>query len=170
MYPNDGFCELDRAECLRLLATAPVGRVVYTRQALPAVVPVNFGLDRDGTVLLHTSAGSELVRAIDGAVVAFEADAVDVAARSGWSVVLTGQATVVTDRADLERAERVAPGSWAPSPDDVLVRIDAELITGRRLLGGRTMYGVSLPGRRPPDTPFPSGAERPREEETGRRQ
>lgn len=65
MYRNDGFRELGRQECLRLLAKAPVGRIVHTWHALPAVLPVNFALDGDGAVLLCTSATSELVRAID---------------------------------------------------------------------------------------------------------
>jgi uncharacterized protein len=92
MYPHDGFRELERQECFRLLAKAPVGRIVHTRRVLPAVLPVNFSLDTDGAVLLCTSAASELVRAIAGAVVAFEADEVDAAAHSGWSVVVTGTA------------------------------------------------------------------------------
>ena len=142
MYPNDGFRELGRSECLRLLATVPVGRVVHTRQALPAVVPVNFRLDGDGAVLLRTSAASELASAVDGAVVAFEADAVDTDAHSGWSVVVTGRAAVVTDRAEAERLERFGPRSWVPSPEEVFVRIEPELVTGRELVGGRTMYGV----------------------------
>ncbi|GAA3027425.1 pyridoxamine 5'-phosphate oxidase family protein [Streptomyces glomeratus] len=145
MHPNDGFRELGRAECLRLLATAPVGRVVYTRQALPAVVPVNFGLDTDGAVLLRTPAASELARAVDGAVVAFEADAVDMARRAGWSVVVTGPAEIVIDGPEAGRLERMAPCSWVPSPDEVFIRIDAELVTGRELVGRRTMYGVPLP-------------------------
>jgi nitroimidazol reductase NimA-like FMN-containing flavoprotein (pyridoxamine 5'-phosphate oxidase superfamily) len=95
--------ELDRQECVRLLAKVPVGRVVYTRQALPAVLPVNFCLDTDSSVLLRTSSDSDLVRAIDGAVVAFEADAFDAETRSDWSVVVTGRATVVTDPAEHER-------------------------------------------------------------------
>lgn len=95
MYPNDGFRELERRECLRLLAQAPVGRIVHTRQALPAVLPVNFALDTDDSVLLRTSSASELVRAIEGSVVAFEVDEVDAATHSGWSVVVTGSATVV---------------------------------------------------------------------------
>ncbi|MEU0221821.1 pyridoxamine 5'-phosphate oxidase family protein, partial [Streptomyces sp. NPDC006265] len=103
MYPNDGFRELERQECLRLMAKVPVGRIVYTRRALPAVLPVNFSLDGDGAVLLRTSAASELVRAIDGAVVAFEADDVDAARHSGWSVVVTGSATAVTDPAEHQR-------------------------------------------------------------------
>lgn len=58
MYPNDGFRELERQECLRLLAKAPVGRIVHTRHALPAVLPVNFCVDADGAVVLRTSAAS----------------------------------------------------------------------------------------------------------------
>ncbi|MGW7404830.1 pyridoxamine 5'-phosphate oxidase family protein [Streptomyces sp. NPDC054833] len=145
MYPNDGFRELGREECLRLLAKAPVGRIVHTRRALPAVLPVNFALDADGAVVLRTSAASELVRAIEGTVVAFEADEVDAVAQSGWSVVVTGPATVVTDAAEHERLMRGGPRSWVPAPREVFVRIEPELVTGRELVGGRTLYGVDLP-------------------------
>jgi nitroimidazol reductase NimA-like FMN-containing flavoprotein (pyridoxamine 5'-phosphate oxidase superfamily) len=144
MYPNDGFRELERAECLRLLTKVPVGRVVHTRRALPAVLPVNFTLDGDGAVLLRTSADSELARAVDGVVVAFEADEVDAAAHSGWSVVVTGPATVVKDHAEHERLLRTGPRSWVPSPQEVFVRIEPELVTGRELVGGRSLYGVEL--------------------------
>ncbi|MDR3081788.1 MAG: pyridoxamine 5'-phosphate oxidase family protein [Streptomyces sp.] len=144
MYPNDGFRELERQECLRLLTKVPVGRIVHTRQALPAVVPLNFRLDDDGAVVVRVSAFSELVRAIDGSVVAFEADEIDVNAQSGWSVVVTGSAAVVTDRTECERLARTGPRPWAPSPKEVFVRIQPELVTGRELVGGRTMYGVDL--------------------------
>ncbi|MCX4706099.1 pyridoxamine 5'-phosphate oxidase family protein [Streptomyces sp. NBC_01373] len=144
MYPNDGFRELDRQECLRLLAKVPLGRIVHTRQALPAVLPVNFCLDKDGAVLLRSSAASELVRAVDGTVVAFEADEVDAVTHSGWSVVVTGRAAVVTDPAEYERLSRMGPRSWAPSPEEVFLRIEPELVTGRELVGGRTQYGVHL--------------------------
>ncbi|MBZ9639934.1 pyridoxamine 5'-phosphate oxidase family protein [Streptomyces sp. PSKA30] len=144
MYPNDGFRELERQECLRLMAKVPVGPIVYTRRALPAVLPVNFSLDDDGAVLLRTSAASELVRAIDGAVVAFETDDVDAARHSGWSVVVTDPATVVTDPAEHQRLARTGPVSWVPSPQEVFVRIEPELVTGRELVGGRTLYGVDL--------------------------
>ncbi|KQW10719.1 pyridoxamine 5'-phosphate oxidase family protein [Streptomyces sp. Root369] len=145
MDPNDGYRELGRQECLRLMAKAPIGRIVYTRRALPAVLPVNFTLDGDGAILLRTSAASELVRAIDGAVVAFEADDVDAARHSGWSVVVTGTATVVTDPDEGGRLARTGPVSWVPAPQEVYVRIDPELVTGRELLGGRTLYDVDLP-------------------------
>lgn len=144
MNPNDGFRELPRQECLRLLAKVPLGRIVYTRRALPAVLPVNFVLDADGAVLLRTAAGSDLVRAIDGAVVAFEADDVDATRQAGWSVVVTGAATVVTDPAEHARLSRTGPVSWVPAAQEVFVRIEPELVTGRELVAGRTLYGVHL--------------------------
>jgi uncharacterized protein len=61
--------ELSRAECLRLLATVPIGRLSYTRQALPAVEPVNFALD-DGAIVIRTDTGGKLAAASRGAVVA----------------------------------------------------------------------------------------------------
>ncbi|MFE2531399.1 pyridoxamine 5'-phosphate oxidase family protein [Streptomyces sp. NPDC059371] len=135
MSQEDTFHELDRQECLRLLAKVPVGRVVYTRQALPAVLPVNFCLDTDDSVLLRTSSDSELVRAIDRVVVAFEADEFDAETRSGWSVVVTGRATVVTDRAEHERLAQVGPASWMPLRSAVFVSIESEMVTGRELRG-----------------------------------
>ncbi|MEV2216129.1 pyridoxamine 5'-phosphate oxidase family protein [Streptomyces sp. NPDC050997] len=145
MYANDGFRELDRQECGRRLVQVPMGRIVYTRQALPAVLPVTFCLDSDGAVLVRTSASSELVSAIDGAVVAFEADEVDAATHSGWSVLVTGAANLVTDPAEHARLLRTGPRSWVAAPREVFVRIDPELVTGRELLGGHTPHGVRLP-------------------------
>ncbi|GGY15044.1 pyridoxamine 5'-phosphate oxidase family protein [Streptomyces djakartensis] len=133
MFQNEAFRALDREECVRLLAKVPVGRVVYTRHALPAVLPVNFSLDTDASVLLRTSPGSDLVRAIDGVVVAFEADEFDAAARSGWSVVVTGRASVVTDPAEHERLSQSGPTSWMPLRDAAFVRIESEMVTGREL-------------------------------------
>ncbi|UNZ21207.1 pyridoxamine 5'-phosphate oxidase family protein [Streptomyces sp. 891-h] len=135
MLPDDGFHALDRQECLRLLAKVPVGRVVYTRQALHAILPVNFGLDADSSVILRTSASSHLVHAIDGAVVAFEADDFDAEERSGWSVVVTGRAAVVTDPAEHERLSRTGPQSWVDVQDGVFVRIESEMVTGRVVNG-----------------------------------
>ncbi|MFJ9728856.1 pyridoxamine 5'-phosphate oxidase family protein [Streptomyces sp. NPDC101209] len=147
MFQTDSFRALDRQESLRLLAQVPVGRVVYTRQALPAVLPINFSLDEDDAVLVYTSPGSDLVRAIDGVVVAFEADEFDALTRSGWSVIVTGRAGVVTDPAEHERLSRSGPVSWMPPRDGVFVRIDAEMITGREVNGavGVAVNGSAVP-------------------------
>ncbi|MFE2064332.1 pyridoxamine 5'-phosphate oxidase family protein [Streptomyces sp. NPDC059467] len=148
MPRDDDFRVLDRQECLRLLAKVPVGRVVYTRQALPAVLPVNFSLDADSSVLLCTASNSELVRAIEGVVVAFEADDFDSENRSGWSVVVTGRATVVSSSAEHARLAQAGPRSWMPTREPVFVRIDSEMITGREL--GRPER-PEAPPEQPPD-------------------
>ncbi|MGW0512439.1 pyridoxamine 5'-phosphate oxidase family protein [Streptomyces olivaceoviridis] len=135
MSHNDGFRVLDRQECLRLLTKVPVGRIVYTRQALPAVLPVNFGLDTDSSILVRTSATSDLVRAVDGVVVAFQADDFNTAEHSGWSVVVTGRATAVTDPAEHERLSRTGPLSWVVNQDWIFLRIEAEMVTGREVTG-----------------------------------
>ena len=66
--------QLSRTECLRLVGQVPLGRIVYTRQALPAVELVNFTLD-DGDIVIRTDASGKLAAATRGAVVAFEANA-----------------------------------------------------------------------------------------------
>ena len=55
---------------LALLASAPVGRIVFTRGALPAIHPVNFVVDGDD-VVITTSEDSALLSAVAESIVAF---------------------------------------------------------------------------------------------------
>lgn len=110
---------LDTQQCLRLLAGMAVGRIIYTRDAMPAVLPVRFRIDTEGSVVLAQGADSDLVRAVDGAVIAFETGEVSGADGSGWSVTVLGRANVAPDPA--------ADG------DRVLIHIHPEVVTGRRL-------------------------------------
>ena len=86
------------AECLRLLASVPVGRIVYTRRAMPAVELVNFALD-GGDIVIRTDPDGALAAATHHTVVAFEADEVDTATGQGWSVMAVGQSRPVTESA-----------------------------------------------------------------------
>ncbi|MFJ1877014.1 pyridoxamine 5'-phosphate oxidase family protein [Streptomyces sp. KS_5] len=142
--PHDGFRDLQRRACQRLLAKIPVGRIVYTRPGLPAVLPVDFCPETDGAVPLRTAAVSEPARVIDGAVVAFEADEVDAATHSAWGVVVTGTTTVVTYPAERKRLAHTDSRLRVPSPREVFIRIEAELVTGRDLADGGSMYGPAL--------------------------
>ena len=66
--------QLPRGECLRLMGSVAIGRIVYTRQALPAVELVNFALDH-GEIVVKTDGGRQKsAAATRNAVVAFEAD------------------------------------------------------------------------------------------------
>ncbi|NEA30046.1 pyridoxamine 5'-phosphate oxidase family protein [Actinomadura bangladeshensis] len=124
---------LGREECLALLRSAPVGRVVYTDQALPAIQPVTFVLDGDEAVVIRTAPGSKFDAALRGAIVAFEVDAFDPAARTGWSVTAVGQARAVTDPAEAARVARLPLRPWAPGPRDHFIRVPLWRVTGRRI-------------------------------------
>jgi nitroimidazol reductase NimA-like FMN-containing flavoprotein (pyridoxamine 5'-phosphate oxidase superfamily) len=123
---------LPDAECLRLIASVPVGRIVYTLRALPAVEPVNFAV-HDGDIVFRTEPGGQLAAAVRQAVVAFEADELDFARRDGWSVTIVGTAREVTDPADVARLRQIGLSPWAPGEREHFVRITPGIITGRWL-------------------------------------
>ncbi|MGW2997292.1 pyridoxamine 5'-phosphate oxidase family protein [Streptomyces sp. NPDC001193] len=131
--------ELSADEALQLLGTAELGRIVYTRHALPAVRPVNHLLDA-GDIIVRVQDGSTLAALLAtqqgaGVVVAYEADAIDPGARLGWSVVATGYATAVTDPDEIERYVRLLE-PWAAGGASGAIRIRPDLVTGFRLREG----------------------------------
>ncbi|HLS78383.1 MAG TPA: pyridoxamine 5'-phosphate oxidase family protein [Nocardia sp.] len=131
--------ELGRAEAMRLLASVPFGRIVFTRNALPAVRPVNHLVDGDLIIVrtgLTTGLASSM-RASRSVVVAYEADDIDPARRLGWSVVITGAARPVTDPALLaDYRRRLRP--WVDSAAEEVVAIEPTLVNGIELVDERT--------------------------------
>lgn len=135
-----GLVELDEAECLRLLGTVRLGRIALSVGALPAVFPIHFALvGRDP--VFRTEAGAKLSAASAGNVVCLEVDDVDPEFHSGWSVMVVGQAHVVTDGAELVEARQLPLQPWVGA-GDAFVRIRSAIVTGRRI-------GASPPGTRP---------------------
>ncbi|GHF54878.1 pyridoxamine 5'-phosphate oxidase family protein [Streptomyces griseosporeus] len=127
---------LGSAEALRLLGSVSFGRLVFTRQALPTIRPVNHVLDGGDIVIRTHDGGALTTRArqagAQGVVVAYEADAIDPDTHLGWSVVVTGYARLVTDPADLAHC-RALLRPWVDRPMDQAVRIHPDLVTGTRL-------------------------------------
>ncbi|MFI0447495.1 pyridoxamine 5'-phosphate oxidase family protein [Actinomadura sp. 6N118] len=121
-------------DCRALLAATPLGRIVFTDCALPAVQPVNYVL-ADGNVIIRTSRTSRLATAVHDAVVAFEIDDYDAAARIGWSVVVIGKARGVTDPGDVITLRALALDSWGPGEREHYIRIHPQIISGRRTPG-----------------------------------
>ena len=139
MY-SDGsaLSELSRDECLRLLASVPVGRVIYTRRALPAVELVNFALDQ-GDIVIRTDRGGKLAAAARGAVVAFEADCLDAAQQSGWSVTAIGQSREVIDPEEIGRLRTIGLSLWAPGEREHFIRVSPVIMNGRYLRATRRL-------------------------------
>ena len=123
---------LSAGECLRLIASVPVGRIVYTLRALPAVEPVNFAV-HDGDIVFRTEPGGKLAAAVRQAVVAFEVDELDFSCRDGWSVTIVGTAREVADPADVARLGQIGLAPWAPGEREHFIRITPGIVTGRWL-------------------------------------
>lgn len=136
--------ELSREEALGLLAGVPFGRVIFTRDALPAVRPVNHFVEDGEIIIVRTRLTSRLtttVRAEPTVVVAYEADEIDPVRKLGWSVVVTGIARTVTDPERVARYEKLLQ-PWVHGPMDSVIAIEPTLVTGVRLVenpeaGGR---------------------------------
>ncbi|WP_337590441.1 pyridoxamine 5'-phosphate oxidase family protein [Kribbella speibonae] len=124
---------VNRSECLRLLGSVPIGRLVYTNGGLPAVRLVNFLLDGD-TIVFSSGRGDKLRAAERGDVVAFEADEVDLDRHVGWTVTAIGHLSVVTDEEAAELRRTLPVRSWLPIEDARLVRVGVESVHGRRLV------------------------------------
>jgi nitroimidazol reductase NimA-like FMN-containing flavoprotein (pyridoxamine 5'-phosphate oxidase superfamily) len=126
---------LSRDECGQLLEAVAVGRVGVSVDALPVVLPVNYAL-LDGDIVIRTAAGTKLDAALRGAVVAFEIDNSDAVYHQGWSVLVQGRASEITDPIDVARVRRLPLRPWAPGTRDHFIRISTERVTGRRLSVG----------------------------------
>jgi uncharacterized protein len=132
LQTESGARDLSREECLALLPTTPVGRLVFTDRALPAVIPVNFVLDH-GQIVIRTGAGSTLAAAVRGSVVAFEVDDFDRNVKNGWTVTVTGQARQVVDPQELDRLTQLDLEPWAGGDRHNFIVIPIELVSGRRV-------------------------------------
>ena len=103
-YPTDhaGLEILPFDECLRLLASVPVGRVGFVADGEVVVLPVNHVVDGQD-VIFRTAHGSKAAAASGQDHAAFEADHYNEQTRTGWSVLVNGRAEVVDAEADIQR-------------------------------------------------------------------
>ncbi|MBP2478374.1 hypothetical protein JOF53_007246 [Crossiella equi] len=100
---------LGETECLRLLAEAGLGRLVFTERALPSMRPVRYRL-AGHVITVDADVDGPLAKVVTGTVVAFTADDLRGPGCTGWSVVALGRASL----------------------HDGVLRVDIELISGRK--------------------------------------
>ena len=120
-----GFQTMTADECRRLLAASDIGRVAVSAGALPLVLPVQYAL-HDDHLLLRTPGHHEVGDGIDGQVVGFEADRIDLDHGVGWCVSVTGTVHVVHDREVEQPVHR-----WFS--DGVVLAMATDVIVGHRV-------------------------------------
>lgn len=129
---SSGLAILSREECLRLLASVSVGRLVFTERAMPAITPVRFLVHDDAIVIADDDEG-KLAAAADGVVVAFEVDEFDPATRVGWSVTVVGRASLVTDKTLGKKLSAQAFDMWTLGDHAPFIQVQVAHVNGRRI-------------------------------------
>lgn len=127
--------ELDREECLRLLAATNVGRVAVNVPGWPPVIrPVNYVFDdRSQSIVFRSARGSKLTALLQSGQAAFEIDGLEPAAEAGWSVIVVGPVEEVTHPAELEELRRSGPRPWVPGDTPHWVQLRTTSVSGRRV-------------------------------------
>ena len=126
--------ELSREECLALIGTHRLGRVVVVMPNGAAVIrPVNYVFDRAShSVVFRSARGSKLHALLHAPRAKFEVDDFDEAQRTGWSVIIEGPASEVASP-DLRRFQRLGLDPWAPGAKPHWVQVRATTVSGRQV-------------------------------------
>ena len=124
---------MSEGECWAELSSRTLGRLATSVDGCPDIFPVNFVVQRR-TILIRTAEGTKLASATINVRVAFEADDHDVA--QGWSVVVKGNAHVLSSSEELANAERAQVLPWVLTPKQRFIRIEPTEISGRRFQFG----------------------------------
>lgn len=132
---HSGLRVMGTDECLRRLAAAPLGRVAFVKDGEVTVLPV-YHVVKGMDVYFLTSGGSKIQTAADHEPMGFEVDGHDAASDTGWSVTLSGTASVVDD--DELGAELAALRGSRPFVGEaahaVWVEIRTDQVSGREVL------------------------------------
>lgn len=142
--PNDGpqvgapLQPLGEAECWELLRAGGIGRIGYSGRFGPTIMPINFQVENEAIyfrVASHGATGEDLRTGIAHADyrVAFEVDQFDVAARSGWSVLMQGDVHPMETEDERASVARICVESWVSGPRELFMRITPTHLTGHRV-------------------------------------
>ena len=129
--------ELERGECLRLLAAARFGRLAVSPpdwETPPVIRPVTYVFDSGSQSIVFRSArGSKFTALLLSGHAAFEIDATEPVAETGWSVIVMGAVDEIRDPAEVRRVEQLGLRPWAPGEKPHWIRLRANVVSGRRI-------------------------------------
>jgi nitroimidazol reductase NimA-like FMN-containing flavoprotein (pyridoxamine 5'-phosphate oxidase superfamily) len=130
--------KLEPKVAMGYLIHAEFGRVAFVVDDLPVIRPLNHVVV-DGEIIVytwHASAFAEAVRARPGLPVAYQSDEIEAHSHTGWSVLVAGTATDVSDHPRAGQMGKQVQ-SWIDRPHDMVIAIHPHEVTGLRLTIGR---------------------------------
>ena len=135
-------------ECRAMIKPGGVGRILFVEPGRgPVAIPVNYRTDGDD-VVFRVAGGGPITAALHApaeaapvspgaenrpASVSFDVDHLDEALGEGWSVLVTGTASIVTDAAELDHVRSLGVEPWAGGERETYVRLVVHQITGRAI-------------------------------------
>ncbi len=123
---------LTEQECWAYIRPGGVGRFLYNADRGPVAVPVNYALLGDA-VVFRTDDRTAAAGAVSQHRVSFDVDHIDDMLSEGWSVLVSGTATILTRPDDLSAADGLDIEPWPSGERDTYIRLVPEQITGRRI-------------------------------------
>ena len=129
---HDHIESLPRDVCAQRLAAHGVGRIGVSSHGKVAVFPVNYVVHGED-VVVRVRHNGEIGEATHGTYVAIEIDHVDSMYHEGWSVLVQGRCTHVTDPDELTALRRLPLLPWGGSDRDRFLRVAMESISGRHI-------------------------------------
>jgi len=132
--PGTAPIELDREECLELLAAKSMGRIAYAADDGASILPANYVLAHDSIIFRTVPDGPIFHEALNS-VCAFEIDETDEFFESGWSVVAVGRLELATGDDFGHMKYGKLPEPWAAGSRYMFVRLPCTQVSGRRVIG-----------------------------------
>ena len=119
-------------ECREHLRPGGVGRFLFMAERGPVAIPVNYCMLGNDIVFrtgraTGEAAGAQLEK------VSFDVDHLDEDLAEGWSVLVSGEASLMTEPAELAQAEALGIQPWAGGERETYIRLIPREITGRRI-------------------------------------
>jgi hypothetical protein len=130
--PDRVVVPLDAVECRALLIGGRLGRLVFTRNALPAIQPVPYCL-HGGEVVIPAPAGSPYLPRARGTVIALGVDAYDGDTGTGWSVTVVGPLRSVDDATETAVLDALPWSRPRSTGDGRYVALEIGLLSGWRI-------------------------------------
>jgi nitroimidazol reductase NimA-like FMN-containing flavoprotein (pyridoxamine 5'-phosphate oxidase superfamily) len=127
--PHPDVESLTPEQCEVHLGMAEYGRLIYARARGPVAIPVNYEYTA-GQIVISTD--PDKATWLEGLrIVGFEVDRVDEGLSEGWSVLVTGEARIVTDPDERQRLLSLGLALWNDGEEHTLIAITPMETTGR---------------------------------------
>lgn len=129
---------LDEPECMELLSTAKIGRLVYNSRYGPVAVPSEYKI-HEGSIVFRTYRTTFTEEDLRTGIayaeykVVVEVDQTDPEARAGWVVLVRGAAHHIDTEPERAAIADLGLESWVEGEPEHFIRVNPTQISGQRL-------------------------------------